>query len=298
MGKLKDLSGQKFGKLIVIKIDHIHKYKSSTVIYWLCKCDCGNECVVCGHNLSIGKTKSCGCLINGIKDLTGQKFGRLTVLYRDYSDSHNSIYWHCRCDCGVESNVRANALTSGNTKSCGCIQNENRKRIKDDLTDKIFGDLKVLHRVENKNKGVVWHCICKCGRECDVRSDCLKNGNTTSCGCKFSKGEEEIMKYLDLYSIEYITQYKFNNCKNIHPLPFDFYLPKSNICIEYQGQQHYEPVDFAGKGKEWAKNQFQKLKNRDEIKRRYCMDNNIFFLEISYIDFNKIEEILKIIVFQ
>ena len=105
MGACKDLTGMRFGRLTVI--EKTEERRSHRVI-WLCKCDCGNEVKVMSSNLITGHTKSCGCanVIMHRIDLTGQRFGRLTALYptnrRDYK---GSVIWHCRCDCGNETDV-------------------------------------------------------------------------------------------------------------------------------------------------------------------------------------------------
>ena len=62
-------------------------------------------------------------------DLTGQRYGRLTVEKRDFARSHG-IYWMCRCDCGNRKSVHAGNLRSGSTKSCGCLHDENSKKTK------------------------------------------------------------------------------------------------------------------------------------------------------------------------
>ena len=107
------------------------------------------------------------------------------------------------------------------------------------------------------------------------------------------KGEEKVSDILNNLNLLHERQYKFKNCKNNRPLPFDFYLPDYNVCIEYNGEYHYEPVDYSGKGKEWAENKFKHTQKVDNIKRNYCKDNNIKLIEIPYWELNNIEEILK-----
>lgn len=97
--------------------------------------------------------------------------------------------------------------------------------------------------------------------------------------CRESKGEKQIRNFLIKNSIKFIQQYKFNDCKNIYQLPFDFFLPDYNMCIEYQGRHHYEPVLAFG-----GLIEFEKVKKRDEIKEQYCYDNNIHFIKIKYND--------------
>ena len=111
--------------------------------------------------------------------------------------------------------------------------------------------------------------------------------------CKKSKGEKKISDFLNKKEIEYIQWYTFENCKFKSFLPFDFYLPQYNICIEFDGQQHFEIVDFSGKGKEWALEQFIDRKIRDTIKNIYCQRNNIKLIRIPYWDFENIEKILE-----
>jgi len=95
--------------------------------------------------------------------------------------------------------------------------------------------------------------------------------------CKQSKGENIIRFFLEENNIKYIPQKKFRNCKNINELPFDFYLIDYNICIEYDGQQHFKPIKKYGGGES-----FKKLKIRDKIKTNYCQDSNIVLIRIAY----------------
>lgn len=100
--------------------------------------------------------------------------------------------------------------------------------------------------------------------------------------CNESKGEKTIREWLIENNKKYESQYKFKNCIDKGKLPYDFYLKEYNMCIEYQGEQHYFPVDFAGKGEQWSKNSFLEIKRRDGIKKDYCKNNNIILLCIPY----------------
>ena len=126
----KDLTGQRFGRLIAVKdigqkIISGQKYRN-----WLCECDCGNTCEVISTLLIQGHTKSCGCLVkytssilgkNNKKDLIGQKFSRLTVIEETDRRQGNNIIWKCLCDCGHFTEVAGSELIKGHTKSCGCL---------------------------------------------------------------------------------------------------------------------------------------------------------------------------------
>ena len=105
--------------------------------------------------------------------------------------------------------------------------------------------------------------------------------------CDGTKGEQYISSYLDAHNISYIPQYSFDDCVAKRKLSFDFYLPNRNICIEYQGQQHYHPVEIFG-----GQEAFDSQNKNDEIKRNYCKVNGIYLVEISYEDYHNIDYIL------
>lgn len=126
-------------------------------------------------------------MVNVKEDLTGQKFGKLTVVKQieDYIIPSGGHYaqWLCLCECGNEIKARGAALKFGKVKSCGCY------RSWEDLTGKIFGRLTVIARTEDyiSPKGVrmpQWQCLCECGNTCIVTSNNLKKKKgTRSCGC-------------------------------------------------------------------------------------------------------------------
>ena len=92
--------------------------------------------------------------------------------------------------------------------------------------------------------------------------------------------------------ISYIPQKSFEELKDRHKLPFDFYIPDKNTCIEYDGQQHFFPVRFGGNKDKTANDRFELTKYHDNLKTQYCADNNIKLIRIPYTDFDKIESIL------
>ena len=116
--------------------------------------------------------------------------------------------------------------------------------------------------------------------------------------CKQSKGEIFIHDWLNLHDINFISQKRFKDCKDRKPLPFDFYLPDHNTCIEFQGEQHYNSIffDIVYKSKIKGVEKFKRLKNHDKIKKQYCKNKKIKLLEIKYNDDieARLNEILKI----
>lgn len=122
-----ELAGRKIGCLTVIEKSNT-KYRR--VAGWKCVCECGNECVKTTHQLvSVlnGEHKyiSCGCNRNRSKSLISKRFGRLVVIGKESQTGRTT--WKCRCDCGNECVVERSKLTSGHVKSCGCLEDENRK---------------------------------------------------------------------------------------------------------------------------------------------------------------------------
>lgn len=135
MGKIIDLMGQKFGKLVVReRAMNRRDSAGKQVVYWACECECGNKCEVAASQLRKGITKSCGCLDH--PDLTGKRFGKLTVieLGNPYIPRNGKPKrrWICLCDCGNITQVCTSDLNSGHTTSCGCV----KKNVLGDATRK------------------------------------------------------------------------------------------------------------------------------------------------------------------
>lgn len=106
--------------------------------------------------------------------------------------------------------------------------------------------------------------------------------------CNESKGEKTIKYFLDEWCVDYVQEKTFDGCKNIQSLYYDFYLPNNNLLIEYDGKQHYIPIDFFG-----GENALEQRKINDKIKNEFAKNNNINLLRISFNDFNNIEVLLN-----
>ena len=105
--------------------------------------------------------------------------------------------------------------------------------------------------------------------------------------CMQSKSEYEIEKILIDNNIEYETQKEFSWLVNDRKMKLDFYLPKYSLAIECQGIQHFEPVDFANKGKKWAEELFIKNQLRDKIKKELCNENGVEVIYFSLFENDK-----------
>lgn len=283
--KKVDLTGQKFGKLEVLEtLYNYNGYKRAT---YKCICDCGN--VVYIKSAEIYKRKTCGCnYIDARKDYTGQKFGKLTVLKMLYNYKDNQTYCRCKCDCGNEIITRMIGLVTENTTSCGCIHSPN-------LIGKKFGKLTVIKELESHTPQRRWLCQCECGSTIGVNSYTLTSGHTKSCGCLRSESvsifEVFISNILTDNNINFHREFGFDDCKGIggKKLRFDFYLPNYNTLIEYDGAQHFKPIDYFG-----GKDAYNILKQNDEIKNEYCKLHKINLIRIPY--FLKENEVKNIII--
>jgi hypothetical protein len=135
-GRKFDLTGQRFGRMTVLKFAETRNRKN----YWLCRCDCGNEKQVIDYALKSGDTQSCGCMGREHRKAAivakaqtaisiGVRFGKLIIIGYDESHKGRGIYCRCHCDCGNEIIVSLHALRRGNTSSCGCGEAENKRKI-------------------------------------------------------------------------------------------------------------------------------------------------------------------------
>lgn len=235
-----------------------------------------------------------------IIDLTGKKFGKYTVLYRDNTKPKGKtckVYWICQCECGNIKSVRGDHLKSGAILSCGC---EHKKIVSEkttiDLTGQRFGQLTVIRKVdkprETNDRSAYWLCKCDCGGETITSAHSLKIGKSNSCGCVKSLGEMKINKILQGSCISFIRQYSFSELvsdKGI-PLKFDFAIfnnERSLLCvIEYQGEQHYSCKEQGWNSRE----NYERLIKSDTLKKEYCNKNNIKLIEIPYWDYENLNE--------
>lgn len=275
-----DITGQKFGRWTALSLAP----KRGRRTYWLCRCDCGTIKEVEVTNLRNGKTLSCGCFSaeiakeNNSKDLTGQRFGKLTVLKRIYG--YDKVYWDCKCDCGNYTRVITSCLTGGHTKSCGCIT------LLKDISGQRFGKLLVKYRTGDKDGRTMWHCLCDCGKEVDVRRDSLLFGTKKSCGCILSNGEIMVRDILDKYRVSYQREYSFRDSE-IPTYRYDFAIIDSNsnpvALIEYDGIQHYQPIAF-GSDQSWETkvSNLAAISMRDLQKNWLALDKKLPLLRIKY----------------
>lgn len=225
------------------------------------------------------------------KDYTNQICGCWKVIERDLfptSKSHET-FWKCQCQkCGNITSVRKTDLDR-NPKSCNNCKGEDLHSWK--IGDR-YGILTIIGKGKSKNNHSYVKVQCDCGSDpFEVRLEHLKgqgrNGKTISCGCLTeSSGELKIRTILENANINFQTQYLIKN-ENNKIMYFDFVIfdKNNNIikCIEYNGIQHYEPVDYFG-----GKERFKQQQERDKRKNDYCNTHNIILQWIPYTEYDNI----------
>lgn len=123
-----------------------------------------------------------------LKDETGNRYGRWTVLERVENSKGNQARWLCHCDCGNEGVVAGSFLRRGDSKSCGCLRRDQSGRHNFiDITGQKFGHLIAVRRDGSSKKGeATWFCRCRCGNTSVVTGTHLRTGRVRTCGCSHS----------------------------------------------------------------------------------------------------------------
>ena len=180
----------------------------------------------------------------------------------------------------------------------GCPFCKNRKVCNDNCLATLHPDIaKEWHTIKNGNitpydiiAGTANKYWWKCKKGHEWQTSCVKRTRENrGCPiCKESHGEKSIRNYLENNNISFDSQHKFNTCRRILPLVFDFVIYRNNTmyCIEYQGEQHYKQVKH-------FKDKKSLVVERDNIKRNWCKNNNITLLEIPYFEYKNITSILN-----
>lgn len=210
-------------------------------------------------------------------------------LNRDDYVNAGSIIEHRCLNCGhiARSNI-TNILNGRMCRGCSPYKKKTSEEFSA-IVSVVDDGYELLSEYKNcKEKVTLKHKAC--GHVFDMTPDSFIGGSRCP-HCMSSHGEMEIKRCLDNAGISYIQQYRFDGCRNIKPLPFDFFLPELNACIEYNGQQHYYPVDYFG-----GDDGYEYRQRNDEIKRSYCIDNGISLVIIPYWEFESIGGVIDALV--
>ena len=156
---------------------------------------------------------------------------------------------------------------------------------------KVNKNIEVLGEYINTHTKI--KCKCKIdGTIWDAYPANLLNNSAGCPTCNLSNGESKLLSILTSLHINYIPQYSINDCKYKKKLRFDAYDIENNIAFEYNGEQHYFPVDFGNKGDKFAKQEFNLNQNRDNIKKEYCNKNKIPIIIITYWEKDNMESFI------
>lgn len=221
--------------------------------------------------------------VNKILDSNGYEW----INEGEYINASSTL--KCRCKkCGniSKSNI-ANILAGRECRVCGKYHkkdtNEYGKYVKNvDPDYELVSDY-----ITSRDKVEILHK--SCGTIFETTPDKFTQGSRCPrCCWKISKGEKILRDIFEEYGIKYESEKTFDGCRRKRSLPFDFYLPDYNTCIEYNGEQHYIPVDFFG-----GQSGYNYRTENDNTKKEFCNNNNI---NLIYIPFNLCEEEIRSII--
>lgn len=250
---------------------------------------------------------SCGCLHQKVlkqqsertkKNIEGEIVNNQQAIRpTEKRDTEGKIIWEIKCLlCGRSLYKTVSHFHVGTMCQCELSAFNQRKESsrRPHLEGQRFGKLTVLaeHPSRSPYGEVLWDCICDCGNKKITTTSALTHHSTVSCGCLNSFHENLIARLLTEKDIIFVSQWSNDECRYPETkrlLYFDFYLPKYNACIEYDGEQHFKPVAFFG-GEEG----FEERKKRDLFKNSWCERKGIPLLRLSYQDnFQDIESKLN-----
>ena len=231
------------------------------------------------------------------KKIKKESEGKYTVI-GEYKGANAKLLM-CHNKCGNEWKITPNGFLNGKGRCPKCGRNITAKKLRDTqeefenkVKELVKNEYSVLGKYNNQStKILIRHN--KCGHEWKVAPNAFLRGSRCP-KCQRSKGEEIVENLLAQTNIPYKGEQKFDACRNKRKLPFDFGMKDKNgeviTLIEYDGIQHYKPVDYFGSKKRW----WRGVKH-DHIKDQFALSNNIPLLRVNYMDKNNgvIEEKVK-----
>lgn len=255
---------------------------SQTLILHRCKID-GYEWLAIPNNILRGR--GCPKCAGNIKITQEEYIKRVYKINPDievigqYTNNNQPVLHRCRVD-GNEWMAIPNNVLSG--KGCPVCKKvllsvANRKTHEEYVSEVaiINPTIEVIGQYNGTHMKILHKCLIDGAEWMATPHDILEGKGCPT--CNMSCGENIVRNYLIQNKIKFSYNYTFDDCRNIKPLPFDFYLPEYNVCIEYDGEQHFKPIDVFGGAKE-----FYERISRDKIKTDYCMNHNITLLRIPY----------------
>lgn len=294
--KSKDIHGDKYEYSLVEYVNNKKKVKI------ICKYHGVFDQAPVKHLFRGNGCPKCASEKRGIKlRLSKKDFIDRSNKSHDYKYNYSLVDYNTSCDykkikilCPLHGIFEQQP--SSHMNGCGCPKCANEKNHIDKLsnTDDFISKSIRIHKnkyeyslVDYTNAHNKVKIICKNHGLFEQSANSHLNGNGCPM-CRISKGEEKIISFLDTNNIIYKKEYKFKDCKYKQVLKFDFYLPEYNMCIEYDGEQHFK------KYHKWENNDSKLTirQIRDQIKTNYCENNDIRLLRIPYTELKNIDFLL------
>ena len=244
----------------------------------------GTRCPYCAKlSLSNKLAKSDNQFKQEVKNLVGNEY---TFIDKYVNATTKLRVKHNKCG-KVYKVLPSNFLSGTHCPFCNGNAKKTEEQFKKEVFDLVGNEYMVLGSYVNTNTKIkVKHNAC--GTVYEVRPHTFLEGYRCPY-CNSPKGETIITKILDTLNINYEPQKTFDDLKDIQPLSYDFFVPSQGILIEYQGQQHYEPVDhFGGEGR------FKVQRKHDKLKADYAKGNGYKLITVPYTEdnFSKIKKYL------
>lgn len=272
--------------------DYIHR--SNSQFYYICNKHSNKGYQTSNYdrfiNLNQG-CKYCGIEKRGAKHRKSEDyykkiaeekgFDYISVDYNERNNGNKKANLHLICRKHKDKGIQILDLYNLKSNKNGCIYCNGQGRTKESFQAELKGKNLNVEIIEfNNYNNLDVKCI-KCGYMWNTYGTNLLYGHGCPI-CKSSKGERKVETFLKKFEYKYIAQYTYDDCRDILPLPFDFYLPEYNILIEVDGEQHFYPISFGCKSKEKTLANFHKQLSHDKIKNEYCKKHNIPLIRIPY----------------
>lgn len=218
-------------------------------------------------------------------------YGKQFVVLEDYINNETNIKIHCN-NCGSDIYKRPVKLTG--TERSGCYicnkknSHKNKEVLQRELNIKYEDEFIVLEEYVNARTPILM--LRKCGHIHNISPDnALRGKGCPHCSLRQSRYMDYVEEYFARNNILFSKEKTFNDCRNIKPLPFDYYLPDYGCCIEVDGEFHYDNNSVYLNNR----SSYEEVHKRDLIKDEYCKTNNIKLIRLPYYKFDQFDEILN-----
>jgi very-short-patch-repair endonuclease len=292
------------------------------------KCKCGNIFTTTFDSFKTEKVRQCPkCGIENRAKKKRLSFEEVKQFVKDNSECEllSTEYKNAksllkfRCKCGNEFETTFDSFKWGNVRYCAKCSMEIVKHLPSQTSKQKKDKLRAAHiipinevkeLVENqmgckyikrysRNQSNKYIIVFECpihGRQEVLWNNLKRRKRCPACN-EYNKQNSISIKlvenWLSEHGIDYIKEKRFEDCRDIKPMPFDFYLPQKNICIEFDGRQHFKPAYFGGVDDKKAKEHLEYIKRHDKMKNNYCLRKNIKLIRIPYFKESEIDNILK-----